>query len=124
MTQTLLGDRAEMNIVVGYNESANKIYTFITPYKMYSYSPPVYSADTMSMAICIYNPSTLDQTDSISYSVGESYAAMEIGPAESLGPYLYYYYFWQDGYEGFDPAYLLIFDTRTNEATWLRVGWR
>jgi len=37
---------------------------------------------------------------------------------------IYYYYFWQDGYEGFDPAYLLIFDTRTNEASWLRVGWR
>ena len=124
MTQTLLGDRTEMNIVVGYNESSNNIYSFVTPFKMYSYFPPVYSADTLNMAICIYNPSTLDQTDSISYSVGEAYAAKEIGTAESNGPYLYYYYFWQDGYRRFDPAYLLIFDTRTNEADWLRVGWR
>ena len=124
LNQTLIGDRTEMNIVLGYNESANKIYSFITPYKMYSYSPSVYSSDTLNMTIGVYDPFTLSKIDSLTYPVGDAYAAMEIGTAESDGPYLYYYYFWQDGYGQFDPAYLLIFDTRTNEATWLRVGWR
>ena len=124
IAQALLGDRTEMNIVVGYSESANNIYCFITPFTMYSYSPPVLSVDTLNMIVLKFDPFTLNQIDSIVIPVEEAYGASEIGTAESLGHYLYYYYFWQDGYEGFDPAWLLIFDTRTNEATWLRVGWR
>ncbi len=78
-----------MNIVVGYSEAANVIYSFTTPYKMYSYSPAVYSADTLNMIILAYDPSTLNQIDSVIVPVGDAYAAMEIGSAKSLGPYLY-----------------------------------
>jgi hypothetical protein len=52
------------------------------------------------------------------------YIINEIGECDNIGPYMVYYYFAQEDYRYFSPAMLFIFDTRTNEATWLRVGWR
>jgi hypothetical protein len=44
--------------------------------------------------------------------------------ADVVGPYIVYYFFGREGLTRYAPAMLFIFDTRTNEATWLRVGWR
>lgn len=46
------------------------------------------------------------------------------GPAELVGPYIVYYFGESNDLGQLYPAMLFIFDTRTNEATWLRVGWR
>jgi hypothetical protein len=52
------------------------------------------------------------------------YVANEYGACDIIGPYLVYYYFGSESYKYFSPAMLFVFDTRTNETTWLRVGWR
>jgi hypothetical protein len=44
--------------------------------------------------------------------------------ADNVGPYIVYYFAQPGGLEDYTPAMLFIFDTRTNEASWLRVGWR
>jgi hypothetical protein len=57
-------------------------------------------------------------------SLDYGYTYAEIGICDWVGPYLVYYFFHGEDYRYFSPAMLFIFDTRTNEATWLRVGWR
>jgi len=52
------------------------------------------------------------------------YIGSGYGPCERIGPYFIYYFFDGEDYRYFSPAMLFIFDTRTNQATWLRVGWR
>jgi len=119
-----IGERGTENIITGYSAQTGKIYSFITSYKLLSTYPLSQSPENINTEIIIINPENLSVETRIPLDMGEAYAAQETGTAESAGPYLYYYYFRQDGYGQFDPAYLLIFDTRTNEATWLRVGWR
>jgi hypothetical protein len=43
---------------------------------------------------------------------------------DRTGNYLVYFFMGSVAIERFVPAMLFIFDTRTNQATWLRVGWR
>ena len=119
-----VGDRRVQNIICGYNPQAEKIYCFLTPYELLSFSPVSESPQNVRPRVLIIDPQNLSIETEIEFQMGDAYAAQEVGTAESAGPYLYYYYFQQDGYGQFDPAYLLIFDTRTNEASWLRVGWR
>jgi len=74
----------------------------------------------------IYNAYDFSLIDSISipdYPEGE-YIFDDFGVADVVGDYIVHYFFHKGGLEGFEPAMLFIFDTRTNEATWLRVGWR
>lgn len=52
------------------------------------------------------------------------YVSCERGRCDWVGPYLVYYFFQGEDQGYFSPAMLFIFDTRTNEARWLRVGWR
>jgi hypothetical protein len=74
-----------------------------------------------------YNSSTLHPVDSIAIqypSLDSGYTFAELGLCDWVGPNLVYYFFLGEDYCYFSPAMLFIFDTRTNEATWLRVGWR
>jgi len=74
-----------------------------------------------------FAPESLAQIDSLSLpspSLDYGYVQPETGICDKVGPYLVYYFFLQESYKYFSPAMLFIFDTRTNEATWLRVGWR
>ncbi len=57
-------------------------------------------------------------------SLAYGYTYAEVGNCDRVGPFLVYYFFHGEDYRYFSPAMLFIFDTRTNEATWLRVGWR
>ena len=75
----------------------------------------------------IFSAANLSIIDSISIpypSLEIGYANREIGNCDCVGPYLVYYFFEQEAAAIFSPAMLFIFDTRTNETTWLRVGWR
>ena len=74
-----------------------------------------------------FRASSLILVDSIPIiypSLDYGYSFAEIGNCDWVGPYLVYYFFHGEDYRYFSPAMLFIFDTRTNEATWLRVGWR
>jgi hypothetical protein len=119
-----LGERTIADIVVGYNQFTHMIYAIITPYKLLSFYPPIESPNTLIPGIIIIDPIDFRITQSLSIDMNDVYLGHETGTASQIGPFVYYYYFSGDGYGQFDPAYLLIFDTRTNEATWLRVGWR
>jgi hypothetical protein len=74
-----------------------------------------------------YRVADFSLTDSISVPnivPDTDYVRNELGPCDVVGPFMVYYFFKGDDYRYFSPAMLFIFDTRTNEATWLRVGWR
>jgi hypothetical protein len=74
----------------------------------------------------LYNQSDFSLLDSIvihNYGEGESISGSR-GIAKLIGPYMYFYFGESDDMNILYPAMLFIFDTRTNEATWLRVGWR
>jgi hypothetical protein len=76
--------------------------------------------------VVIYDPESLDIIKRIpiaDYPDGE-YPGKENGLADVVGDYIVYFFFREEHYTRYDPAMLFIFDTRTNEATWLRVGWR
>ena len=76
--------------------------------------------------VWIIDPATLEITEQhpiADYPEGE-YPRKENGLADVVGDFIVYYFFKEDEFYRYDPAMLFIFDTRTNEATWLRVGWR
>lgn len=76
--------------------------------------------------VVIYDPQSLEileQHPVTDYPEGES-PGQDDGLADVIGDFIVYYFFNKDGPYRYDPAMLLIFDTRTNETIWLRVGWR
>ncbi len=70
------------------------------------------------------NYSLLDSIPLPDPSSSNGYIMAEYSKADAIGPYFIHYFFTGEDYRYFSPAMLFIFDTRTNEATWLRVGWR
>jgi hypothetical protein len=74
-----------------------------------------YSTDSFSL---------IDSIDIPNCSIDSGYVRNELAQCEKAGRYFVYYFFGSDGMRYYSPAMLFIFDTRTNQATWLRVGWR
>lgn len=124
MDETAIGDRTINNIAIGFNMELNKIIYIKTPFRLLSYNPAYESPENIEAQIIYLSLADFSVENIIPIDMGNAYCGYEVGKAFSYGSYTYYYYFSGDGYGQFDPAYLLIFDTRTNEATWLRVGWR
>jgi hypothetical protein len=118
------------NTIFGFNPNRNKFYCFHTNYEGH-----VGAGDSVFKSredyyinpdVRIYDPRTLEiieQHPIADYPEGE-YINVENGLIDVVGDYLVHYFFEEDGDLRYDPAMLFIFDTRTNEATWLRVGWR
>jgi hypothetical protein len=76
--------------------------------------------------LLIYDIDDFSLIDSLSipdYPAGD-YIIADFDVADVIGNYIVYYYAQPGGIEDYTPAMLFIFDTRTNEAAWLRVGWR
>jgi hypothetical protein len=85
-----------------------------------------YGQDWIQSCLLIYDVRNFALLDSISipdYPRGD-YVDGAFDAADKIGPFIVYYFFGREGLTQFAPAMLFIFDTRTNEATWLRVGWR
>ena len=122
--ETIIGDRTIANCALGYNSYIDKLICFKTPFKLLSYSPTYESPDSIEAEVLYFNINDFAIDSTFTIDMGIAYCGYEVGKALSYGHYTYYYYFSGDGYGQFDPAYLLIFDTRTNETDWLRVGWR
>ena len=137
----LLIDKAESNLIDSLNISTelnysnlfalsvdnSTIYVFYidcfckgwrTPTKLESTAPNFlkrYSTVDLSLidSLCIPSPCT----DSICLEYVST-------SCERVGDYLVYFFMQTAHIEWYPPALLFIFDTRTNEANWLRVGWR
>jgi hypothetical protein len=124
LNQLIIGDVAREAVVVGCNPSDSMIYAINLKYKFMSFSPPDTSDDTIHDEIIKINANDFSVIDTIALNPGEAYFSNENGTADLIGNYLVYYFTEPECGDCFIPAYMLIFDTRTNEATWLRVGWR
>ena len=112
-----------------YHPSTDKIYLFHLNYEIHGKFPEYernYNDNTGRCHVLIFDSDGFQLSDSLqiaSYPEG-NYPAPETGVAEVVGDFIVYYFFDSDWIGRFNPAMLFIFDTRTNEASWLRVGWR
>ena len=103
------------------------LYDFNQNWEMHTtFSVREYGQNWIQSCLLVYNLNNFALLDSISlpdYPRGD-YIDGDFNAADVIGPYIVYYFFGRDGIEKFAPAMLFIFDTRTNEASWLRVGCR
>ena len=103
------------------------LYDFNLNWEMHTeYTQKDYGQDWIDSHVRTYRLSGFAPLDSISvadYPPGD-YPDGTFDVADVVGPYIVYYFFGREGLNRYAPAMLFIFDTRTNEATWLRVGWR
>jgi hypothetical protein len=119
------------NSVFAFHAGRNKLYCLHYNFELH-YNEDIDSAwksrddNYVNPVAWVINPVTLrieEQIPIADYPEG-NYPGEDGGIADVVGDYVVYYFFRGTGKDRFDPAMLLIFDTRTNEATWLRVGWR
>jgi hypothetical protein len=103
------------------------IYSFVINYNSISGGPGIEKLTIDPSYLIKYDARNFEKVDSIPLpypSLDYGYVQPEIGSCEKVGPFFVYYFFLQENFTHFSPAMLFIFDTRTNETTWLRVGWR
>ncbi len=106
----------------------NLLYVFNLNYEIHFKDKIVkgYGQNWIDSSVKIYDIYSFNLLDSISvpdYSQ-EDYISGSSGVTDVIGNYIVYYFGQSNDLENFAPAMLFIFDTRTNEAAWLRVGWR
>jgi hypothetical protein len=103
------------------------LFDFNLNYEFYGETiTKTYDEERIDSHLRIYRISDFAPIDSIpvaDYPPGD-YPDGTFDVADVVGPYIVYYFFGREGIWKYAPAMLFIFDTRTNEATWLRVGWR
>lgn len=115
--------------IFAYHPDRDKLYCFHLNYEFHGKFPQYekdYDYNRIEPEVLIYDPYTfnlLENLPIVDYARGD-YPGHENGLAEVVGDFIIYYFFEEDWWPIFAPAMLFIFDTRTNEATWLRVGWR
>jgi hypothetical protein len=124
LRETMVGNVLKEAVIIGFDSSTSRIYTFNFRYKIASMSPPDSSDNSIIDKLLIIDASNFTRVDTILLSTRDLYVSNEYGFTDNIYPYMVYYFADSDCGECYDPAYLLIFDTRTNEAAWLRVGWR
>lgn len=124
INQLIIGNRAQEVVVVGCNSSDSIIYSILLRFTYSTFSPPDTSEPAIQNEIIRINATNFTIIDTTLVDPGEAYFAKEYGTANIIDNYLLYYFSLGECGDCFVSAYLLIFDTRTNQATWLRVGWR
>jgi hypothetical protein len=115
--------------IYAYHPQRDRLYVFHLNYEAHGKFPESdrnYGDDWITPEVLIYDPNTLHLLESHQVADFDSanYPGNERGMADVVGDYIVYYFFEDDWMGRFYPAMLFIFDTRTNQATWLRVGWR
>jgi hypothetical protein len=122
-----VGNNLNYSHLLFYNEQDSIIYSFTINSNTLG-GPEEQRKNSIDPSYLIkYNANSFQKVDSIiiTYpSLDIGYTGSEIGILDKVNSYLVYYFFAGEDYRYFSPAMLFIFDTRTNEATWLRVGWR
>jgi hypothetical protein len=124
LSQFMAGNKNISSILVGYNPIDSLIYVFKLRYYLETYAPPISSPDSVTNVLERFRPSDFSFVDHIRLPENPYIIANEVGNAEFINGCFVYYFSQNEDYRSFQPASLFIFDTRTNEATWLRVGWR
>lgn len=112
-----------------YHPITDRIYLFHLNYEIHGKFPQYernYEDNTVPCHVIIFDTENFQPLDSLEITnyPQDNYPSPESGVAEVVGNFIVYYFFEDDWIGRFNPAILFIFDTRTNEATWLRVGWR
>jgi hypothetical protein len=115
--------------IFAYHSTRNKIYVFHLNYEQHGKFEEYekdYGEDWIVPEVLIYDPTSLNLVErhQITDFTPGNYPLSERGQADVVGDYIVYYFFDDEWMGNYNPAMLFIFDTRTNEATWLRVGWR
>jgi len=118
-----------MSELYAYHPVKNKIYAFSLNFERHGGNSPLnkgYGENWGIPLVVIYDPLTLSEIrrDTLTDFVEGEYPGLVIDRADVVGDFIVYYFFEQENLSQEDPAMLFIFDTRTNEARWLRVGWR
>jgi hypothetical protein len=124
LSQITVGDRNISSILAGYNPLDSLIYVFKLRFYLETYAPPISSPDSVTNVLERFRPFDFSLVDQIRLPENPYIIANEAGNAEFINGCFVYYYSESEDYRSFQPASVFIFDTRTNEATWLRVGWR
>ncbi len=124
LQEMTLGDCRESSFLIGYDESSGNIYVFAFRFSLTTYSPPIVSPDSIRNRVLIINAMDFSNRDEFSPSSETPEISNEVGTVDLIDHLFVYYFFEGEDYRSFRPAMLFIFDTRTNEATWVRVGWR
>ena len=113
--------------IYAFHAARDKFYCFHVNYEIHGQYTYKFRQDYyIDPEVLIYDPQTLQllaQYPITDYPEG-NYPGRENGLADIVGDYIIYYFFEDDWMGIYAPAMLFIFDTRTNEASWLRVGWR
>jgi len=122
-----LENRANSNFA--YHLLRDKFYWFHINYEEHVGSPETnknYGQDWIIPEVLVIDPSNFKSSEK--YQIADfdsgSYPYNQRGPATVVGDYIVFYYFDIELREEFNLAPLFIFDTRTNTARWLNVGWR
>jgi hypothetical protein len=104
------------------------LYVFSINYEVHikGRDDKAYGQDWITPNVRRYNIDSFKMIDSIPIPdfKKDNFVSGDDGVARVFGPYITYYFGEPGDMELLYPAMLFIFDTRTNETTWLRVGWR
>jgi hypothetical protein len=116
--------------IFNYHPKAQKIYMIHFNYVNYGSAPELESKAgecRIKPRLLIYDPANLSLLKALpilGYTLDDCPSGLREGYAEVLDDYLIFNFPRGRVSPGYHPAMLFIFDTRSNEATWLRVGWR
>ncbi len=118
-----------VSTIFAYHPRRDKLYCIYLNYENHGKMEELeknYHQNWSTPEVLIFDPNTFNLVErhSISDFTDGNYPGLEQNMADVVGDYIVYYFFQDEWMGRFYPAMLFIFDTRTNEARWLRVGWR
>jgi len=122
-----VSDDIKYSYLFGQSPNDSLVYIFHLNYNELGGPESLQKIEMDSSYLKIINAHSFDIIDSIYIPnplLELGYTFGELGTCDRIGPYFVYYFFKGEDYRYYSPAMLFIFDTRTNQATWLRVGWR
>ncbi len=127
----LINNDTLATVIYAYHPITHKLYLFSLNYINHSRIPElerVYGQSWIKPKLRIFDPANFKLLETVPIPdcpPDNCPGRNSGGVAETIGDYIVYYFFHgEDSLLEYYPAMLFIFDTRTNEATWLRVGWR
>ena len=122
-----VGDDSSRFYLFGLSEDTSNVYCFTMNSNIVGGPEDLRKLTIDPSYLKIYRRTDFALNDSIPIPyppLDSGYVCGGTGLIDRVGPYFCYFDLNGEDYRYFSPAMLFIFDTRTNEATWLRVGWK